>query len=173
MLEQSIQTQLEHAIADLLQEASDLGSQFGREMLGLPAERAITAKAGGFSDLLGRAKTIVAGVIGRLRTLIASALSQDSATTPEDVVTRVASYLPETVAETEVHSGVEQSAAEVLQENDVAQVMWVTQPDACPVCLVNEAQGPINLGEAFQSGDVTPPAHPRCKCNVMPVGSEQ
>lgn len=49
---------------------------------------------------------------------------------------------------------------------------WSPAPDACVVCLDNEAQGPIELEEPFQSGDMAPTAHPNCRCVLVPI-SEQ
>lgn len=36
-------------------------------------------------------------------------------------------------------------------------------------CSDNEAQGPIALGRPFRSGHNAPPAHPRCRCTLLPV----
>jgi hypothetical protein len=49
---------------------------------------------------------------------------------------------------------------------DVKKV-WVTAGGLerrCSVCLSNEAAGPIELSAPFPSGDMTSPAHPRCRC---------
>ncbi len=49
-------------------------------------------------------------------------------------------------------------------------VRWVTRHDArvCPVCKKNEASGTHRLGTKFPSGDVAPPAHPNCRCYLVP-----
>ncbi|MDE2101634.1 MAG: hypothetical protein KGL39_30590 [Patescibacteria group bacterium] len=47
---------------------------------------------------------------------------------------------------------------------------WITQSgDPCPICEANEGQGPIPLGEPFQSGDMEPLAHVNCECVLEPV----
>lgn len=48
---------------------------------------------------------------------------------------------------------------------------WLTAGDArvSPECRANQAQGPIPLDAHFSSGDDTPPAHPRCRCVLVPV----
>jgi hypothetical protein len=46
---------------------------------------------------------------------------------------------------------------------------WLADPDACPVCLKNALAGSIGLDDLFPSGDNTPPAHPRCRCDILPV----
>jgi len=46
---------------------------------------------------------------------------------------------------------------------------WITSMDdkVCDICAGNEAQGPIPINQAFQSGDMTPPGHPgHCHCTV-------
>lgn len=49
---------------------------------------------------------------------------------------------------------------------------WLLGPNPCPVCKANAEQGAISLDEDFQSGDATPPGHPRCECAVCPVVDE-
>jgi HK97 family phage portal protein len=39
----------------------------------------------------------------------------------------------------------------------------------CEVCAENAAQGVIPFDKAFASGRLAPPAHPRCRCDVLPV----
>lgn len=46
---------------------------------------------------------------------------------------------------------------------------WLLDPDPCPVCIANAAQGEIPLLQAFQGGSMTSPAHPRCRCTVVPI----
>lgn len=48
---------------------------------------------------------------------------------------------------------------------------WIigSQEKLCPVCADNHAQGEIPFRKAFASGHLAPPAHPRCRCDVLPV----
>ncbi len=46
---------------------------------------------------------------------------------------------------------------------------WILDPDPCPVCIANAAQGEIPLLQAFQGGVMTSPQHPRCRCTVAPI----
>jgi SPP1 gp7 family putative phage head morphogenesis protein len=48
---------------------------------------------------------------------------------------------------------------------------WMTEPDACPVCVANEAAGPRVIGEVWPDGSAAPPAHPHCRCSVLPLDS--
>jgi len=46
---------------------------------------------------------------------------------------------------------------------------WLNGSDACPICLENVRAGVIGLNDLFPSGDDAPPAHPRCRCDILPV----
>ena len=46
---------------------------------------------------------------------------------------------------------------------------WLLGSEPCDECEENAAQGPIDLDDAFASGDDEPPAHPNCNCTVSPV----
>jgi 2'-5' RNA ligase len=64
-----------------------------------------------------------------------------------------------------------QAAMDTYPENGVEYSLWLTDPAAgivCPVCLDNEAEGRVPLGQPFSSGDTMPPAHPRCNCSLIP-----
>ncbi len=45
-------------------------------------------------------------------------------------------------------------------------VRWVADTGACPVCQANEDQGPIPFGTPFQGGEMMPPQHPHCECDI-------
>jgi DivIVA domain-containing protein len=47
---------------------------------------------------------------------------------------------------------------------------WVADPavGACSDCEDNSLQGGVAPGQAFPTGHVTPPAHPGCRCLVLP-----
>lgn len=51
---------------------------------------------------------------------------------------------------------------------------WSVENDErlCPVCSGNEADGIIAIDDRFSSGDLTPPAHPNCRCAVFYVTSD-
>ena len=51
------------------------------------------------------------------------------------------------------------------------QKEWLTAGDAdvSDECAANEAQGPIDLADAFQSGADAAPEHPNCRCDCLPV----
>jgi len=51
----------------------------------------------------------------------------------------------------------------------VQQKEWLTTTGACIICQGNESQGPIPIRDQFVSGDLASPAHPRCRCTIIPV----
>jgi hypothetical protein len=72
----------------------------------------------------------------------------------------------DTVAQTEIHSAIERAVLDELSAQEERTVTWITQPGACKLCLENEAQGAIPIGDLFPSGDEAPPAHPYCRCSL-------
>jgi hypothetical protein len=53
------------------------------------------------------------------------------------------------------------------EEAEIEQVEWAAL-EPCDICEVNEGQV-VNLGQPFNSGDYQPPAHPNCRCALLPV----
>lgn len=49
----------------------------------------------------------------------------------------------------------------------------VAQSDYCPVCEANGIDGVIAFDSPFASGVFHPPAHPNCRCDVVPVLKEK
>ena len=94
---------------------------------------------------------------------------------PQEVTEQLASLLwfpmrAELIAVTEVMAAQGAAAFREYQQQQVAYKQWVVaDADACPVCKANAAEGPIPLSAVFQSGDLTVPAHPRCRCAVLPA----
>lgn len=75
------------------------------------------------------------------------------------------------VAITEVTTGSSAGALSVYQQRQVAEGRWITERDrkVCARCLANEAAGRVPIGQPYPSGDTTAPAHPRCRCAVLPA----
>jgi Phage Mu protein F like protein len=46
---------------------------------------------------------------------------------------------------------------------------WILAADPCPICLENNEAGDIALDDYFPSDDLAPPAHPNCRCAVIPI----
>ncbi|MFE2407112.1 phage minor head protein [Kitasatospora sp. NPDC059408] len=72
---------------------------------------------------------------------------------------------------TEATRAVTAGAADGYRRTGVALGRWQTEPDGnvCAVCDANSATGPVPIGHPYPSGDAGPPAHPRCRCAVLPA----
>lgn len=60
--------------------------------------------------------------------------------------------------------------ADLVAGGLVMQKKWLTVGDDKvdgDICLANQAQGWIDVGEDFQSGHATPLGHPLCRCTVL------
>lgn len=51
----------------------------------------------------------------------------------------------------------------------VHQKEWIVGEEACPECQENADIGAVGLDETFPSGDDVPPAHPNCRCDILPI----
>lgn len=76
-----------------------------------------------------------------------------------------------TIALTEINRSSGLAALFGYQQLGVGQVRWLIDPSGkvCPRCLANAGAGSVPLGTAFPSGDLHQPAHPRCRCSVVPA----
>jgi SPP1 gp7 family putative phage head morphogenesis protein len=77
-----------------------------------------------------------------------------------------------TIARTEVITANNRGNFDAYEASGVvAQVEWLTAGDDLveEICQDNEDAAPVPLGEAFPSGDDSPPAHPNCRCALVPV----
>ena len=72
------------------------------------------------------------------------------------------------VAQTEMGRALMAEQSDTYAENGVEEVEWLAL-DPCELCATNEAQGSIPVGTEFASGDLFPPAHPNCYCDLVPV----
>lgn len=74
------------------------------------------------------------------------------------------------VAQTEMTRAVSAATQATYLRNGIESNEWATAADqrVCPVCDGNAADGPVRIGVSFDSGDSAPPAHPSCRCALMP-----
>lgn len=82
----------------------------------------------------------------------------------------------EMVARTEVAEAWEESQYRVLSANGWDGVEWLTADDervdrdnVSGPCVDNQAAGVVPVGTRFPSGHLHPPAHPLCRCTLMPA----
>lgn len=77
----------------------------------------------------------------------------------------------EVVARTEAAiSDVQGNMAAYRASGVVVGKRWIVgQDEFCDVCALNVLDDVIGLDGVFSSGDGEPPAHPNCRCDVLPV----
>lgn len=80
----------------------------------------------------------------------------------------VSKFKSEQIAVTEWNRAASTATLIGYQKQGVAQKVWYTVGDnrVCPQCEQNAADGEIPIDSAFFSGDLAPPAHPGCRCDI-------
>ncbi len=69
------------------------------------------------------------------------------------------------IAQTEVVTAYNAGRKATAEAAGFDEHQWETESgNPCEICLANEAQGWLPIGQAFQSGDMAPAAHPNCEC---------
>jgi len=72
-----------------------------------------------------------------------------------------------TIAITEQNRAMSFSSIERYKEAGLQKMEWAVS-DPCDICAKNDGQV-ILIGQTFASGDAQPPAHPHCRCVLLPV----
>jgi SPP1 gp7 family putative phage head morphogenesis protein len=72
-----------------------------------------------------------------------------------------------TIAITEQNRAMSFSTIERYKDAGLAKMEWAVS-DPCDICAKNDGQV-IQIGQSFASGDQQPPAHPHCRCVLLPV----
>jgi SPP1 gp7 family putative phage head morphogenesis protein len=72
-----------------------------------------------------------------------------------------------TIAITEQNRAMSFSSIERYKEAGLAKMEWAVS-DPCDTCAKNDGQV-IVIGQTFASGHAQPPAHPHCRCVLLPV----
>jgi hypothetical protein len=70
------------------------------------------------------------------------------------------------IASTEMNRAMSTATVEQLNNLGVEYKRIILSPEACDICVDNEAAGPIPIDDDFDSGDAYPPFHPNCRCAV-------
>ena len=75
----------------------------------------------------------------------------------------------EMVAATELSRAYSASSMQRYRDSGMSGKSWLLAwGDACATCSDNAGQGVLQLDAEFDSGDIAPPAHPRCLCTIAP-----
>ena len=141
------------------------------------AVRYAQARAGELLSEQGRF-SIAAGTRERVAELVTKAIEQgDSLRTLKNALRNDVAFSAgraETVARTETSAAMGRASLTAYQSRGVEGKRWLTSGfdvdngDAFGPCMDNERAGVIRLGDSFPSGDDAPPAHPRCRCTLVP-----
>ena len=144
---------------------------------GNAAAAALVDPPGGLATLLGQRDLTIKGITGttldRLGTALATGLDHGWSVDQlgrsiRDIVGSADRAV--TIANTEMARATCAASLDSYAQLGVEQVEWlVAWGDACDDCQANADQGPVNLGDEFESGDDAPPAHPNCLCDVAPT----
>jgi len=127
-----------------------------------------------FQELLGRARVTIKDLdqtgYDRVGTALADSIEQGLSDTRAARLINDAIGSPSralTIAITETNRAMSQGAISRYQAAKLEQMEWSTS-DPCPECAMNSGQV-IDIGGTFNSGAQMPPAHPHCRCALLPV----
>lgn len=118
--------------------------------------------------------SVADGRLDEVAAVLADGLEQGR--TPAQIATALRGILDDPawadmVALTETARATTAATLAQYAESGIGASEWLTAMDqtVCPTCEANAAAGPIPLGHRYPSGDYGPPAHPRCRCALIPV----
>jgi len=127
-----------------------------------------------FQELLGRARVTIKDLdqtgYDRVGTALADSIEQGLSDTRAARLINDAIGSPSralSIAITETNRAMSYGAITRYQAAKLEQMEWSTS-DPCPICAKNSGQV-IDIGGTFNSGGQMPPAHPHCRCALLPV----
>lgn len=129
---------------------------------------------GAFQALLDRAGIVSEAIIKAGYDKIGTALADsiEAGLSPRNAAKVITEKIGDparalTIAITEQNRAMSAASLFTYQDAGIEQIEWnAVQP--CDLCAPNDGQV-VTLGEAFDSGDTEPPAHPNCRCALLPV----
>jgi len=78
-------------------------------------------------------------------------------------------YDAERIARTEVNAASNGAELEAYKQSEVIEKKeWLAEPDACDICAPLNGDT-VKLKKTFNGGFDYPPAHPNCRCTILPV----
>lgn len=105
------------------------------------------------------------------RALEAGADAGDASVAAESLRATYRQWKVQQVEECARHHAVAAFSAGAFEATpDVASLQWLVDDDGhCPDCDDNALAGPTAKGQPFPTGQLHPPAHPGCRCLLVPV----
>ena len=135
------------------------------------AVRYAQARAGELLAETGRF-SIPAGTRDRVADLVAKAIENgDSLRTLKNALRNDIAFSPrraETIARTETATAMGKASLQSYTSRGIEGKRWLTAGAEDGVCLDNADAGVIRVSDSFPSGDDAPPAHPNCRCTIVP-----
>lgn len=143
------------------------------------AEAAIAAlgDAAGLATLtdgaLAAAEGMATTVLTRLARILIDKTGGDS---PADIAKAMRDAIADpidatAIAISEVTRASGAAAIDAYRRLGIAMGEWAIDPasNVCAVCVDNANTGPVPIGDPYPSGHAHAPAHPRCRCAVVPA----
>lgn len=128
----------------------------------------------GLSTILNRTGKTIKGIddttLDRMGSALANGLAQGLGA---EEISRAIDYIIDdparsmVIARTETARALVEASAIEYREAGITEVQWIVG-EPCDICAEN-ANMIMPLGEEFPSGDIQPPAHPNCVCDISPV----
>lgn len=150
---------------------------------GQPAAEALVRPPRGLKRLLARHRTAtIRGIsdtnLNRIGTVLADGLAvgADSRSVAAELMALGIRGIVDdakralTIALTETSRAVGAATVARYEEMGLRLYEWLTVEGdgVCELCDENASAGPIPIGEEFPSGDLHEPAHPNCRCKLVP-----
>jgi cell division septum initiation protein DivIVA len=140
----------------------------------LEAAVAVGAGAGVAAAVPDGARVAIVDMVGALRERVEQVIA-DGAGDNQVIAKRLRAVyrdVKSTVVEVAITDAVlhAHAAGQLAGAADGAAFRWVAEAGArpCPDCEDNSLAGPTPAGEPFPAGHVAPPAHPGCRCELVP-----
>jgi SPP1 gp7 family putative phage head morphogenesis protein len=128
---------------------------------------------GGLRTLLDNAEITIKGLndsaIDRMGNVIATGLANGDSVGATAKAAQVIVADParaSMIADTEYARAMTVTSLETYVSNNVAQLEWLAEGDACADCQDNADASPIAASDDWPNGDV--PVHPNCRCAIAP-----
>lgn len=157
-------------------------AEWGRWRAGDPqAARLILSADGrdvGLANLLANADVVITSIargrLDELAAVLADGLEQGRS--PDEIGQALRGIVDDPrraymIAVTETTRAVSAATLARYRDSGVEAKEWATALDerVCPLCNGNQGDGVIPVAAVFSSGDDSPPAHPLCRCALMPA----
>lgn len=179
---ESVMDQIESALQAMFRES-------GRQaiaQIGPSSEKKLVGQVNRASAAWAQARVgeLIAGIDETTKELIRTTIAEgiSSGATADEIASSLRSSYAfsaeraQTIAETEIARANSYGALDgynkAIEAGVTVMKTWLRLEDACPVCQANEEAGEIGIDEAFPSGDLAPPAHPNCRCVIVPKVKE-